>query len=86
MKTLSTITLFMFFFAASFAQSAGNLDSTFSGDGKIKDWFPWNSFGGTITVTTIQPDGKILVAGTMHVSGFNPYRWFIWRYNPDGFA
>ena len=48
----------------------GDLDPTFSGDGKLTDW------SGYATGVVIQPDGKIVVA-------FGP-NFSVARYNPDG--
>ncbi|MCC6330044.1 MAG: carboxypeptidase regulatory-like domain-containing protein [Acidobacteria bacterium] len=54
----------------------GDLDTTFSGDGTLSDLF------GTAFVVAVQPDGKILAAGT----GYNEFDsdFAVARYNPDG--
>ncbi|HYV92932.1 MAG TPA: T9SS type A sorting domain-containing protein [Chitinophagales bacterium] len=84
MKTLSAIIVIAFFSAAAFAQ-AGELDSTFSGDGKVKDGFPAYGYWGSVSAIAIQPDGKILVASSdVYVNGAIPNRWTISRYNTDG--
>src|SRR5215207_3328128 len=68
-SVLSIIALIIF--AASITKAApGDLDPTFSGDGKLTDW------EGYATGVVIQPDGKIVVA-------FGP-NFSLARYNPDG--
>jgi uncharacterized delta-60 repeat protein len=59
--------------SATARAAAGDLDPTFSGDGK-----QLTSFGGSATAVAVQPDGKILVAGS---SG---YRFALARFNPNG--
>ena len=59
----------------------GNLDTTFSGDGKvIQDYGGGEngSFGGI----AIQPDGKIVIAGYM--DGVHHRDMAVYRYNPNG--
>jgi len=60
LKTLSAIIIITFFSAAAFAQ-AGELDSTFGGDGKVTTSFGGNEESGRSVA--IQFDGKIVVAG-----------------------
>ncbi|HYV94916.1 MAG TPA: T9SS type A sorting domain-containing protein [Chitinophagales bacterium] len=60
---------------------AGNLDNTFDGDGKTLTSFnTLNCYGKSITV---QPDGKILVAGYTKQTDFT-FDFAIARYNVDG--
>jgi uncharacterized delta-60 repeat protein len=56
----------------------GSLDTSFSGDGKA-----FADFGATAQVFagTIQPDGKIVVAGRAYLS---PTRFAVARFNADG--
>jgi uncharacterized delta-60 repeat protein len=60
----------------------GSLDTSFDGDGKLK-----TDVGvGTTDIcnsTLVQPDGKILVAGTSAITGGNP-KFTLLRYNSDG--
>jgi uncharacterized delta-60 repeat protein len=60
--------------------AAGDLDSTFSGNGKVTTRFK----GGANTVggVALQPDGKIVVAGGVGVSG--DAKFALARYNADG--
>ncbi len=51
----------------------GDLDPTFSGDGKLTDW------SGYAYCVVIQPDGKIVVVGNLDFNGLA-----IARYNADG--
>src|SRR6476659_154052 len=62
------------------AQAApGDLDPTFSGDGKQTTDFGFGS--GSAEATVRQPDGKIVVAGS---TPGGDYRFALARYNPDG--
>src|SRR6476659_7420196 len=62
------------------AQAApGDLDPTFSGDGKQTTDFGFGS--GSAEATVRQPDGKIIVAGS---TPGGDYRFALARYNPDG--
>jgi len=59
----------------------GDLDPTFGGDGIVRtDLTPAEDDGFAVT---IQPDGKIVVAGEMGIGGPNP-RFAIVRYDTDG--
>ncbi len=60
----------------AFAAVPGDLDPTFSGDGRLSDYY------GAAYVVAVQPDGKILAAGT----GYNEFDsdFAVARYNPDG--
>jgi uncharacterized delta-60 repeat protein len=71
-----------FAFSASFSAAPGDLDPTFSGDGKLTDWSGW------AYEIAIQPDGKIVAAGLNP-----PFSWgfptpnhnfLVARYNSDG--
>lgn len=44
--------------------TAGNLDTTFSGDGKFSTFYGPTNSTDYINAVTLQPDGKILVAGS----------------------
>ena len=60
--------------------AAGDLDLTFSGDGKQTTDF---GIGSTTAAAMVrQPDGKIVAVGTD--LGHGPYRFALARYNPDG--
>ena len=59
----------------------GDLDPTFSGDGKLLDGILSNGDDQADGVA-VQPDGKIVVAGTKY-NGSN-YDFALVRYNPDG--
>jgi uncharacterized delta-60 repeat protein len=54
--------------------TAGDLDSSFSHDGRVTTTFGWESFGDAVA---IQPDGKIVVAAFSRVFAVS-------RYNSDG--
>jgi uncharacterized delta-60 repeat protein len=59
----------------------GDLDPTFGGDGVVRtDLTPAEDDGYAVT---IQPDGKIVVAGEVGIGGPNP-RFAIVRYETDG--
>jgi len=60
------------------AQQPGDLDSTFGINGIVTTHF---QVGDEAYDVAIQPDGKIVAAGT--ASG-NPRTWALARYNPDG--
>lgn len=61
--------------------SPGDLDITFSGDGRVTDIFPGSSGAGGNAVA-IQSDQKILVAGSRLSSG--RFDFAVIRYNTDG--
>ena len=67
-------------FSAGAQASAGDLDLTFSGDGKQRTDFGFGPSEAAATV--LQPDGKIIAVGTS-LSSF-PYRFALARYNADG--
>ena len=62
------------FGALSLEAAPGDLDLTFSGDGKLTDW------SGSANGVAIRPDGKIVVAGSTNNNG----SFAVLRYNPDG--
>src|SRR5580765_1704166 len=74
---------------SAFAQQPGDLDLTFSGDGKVVETLPpvptQTGRKDSAHAVAIQPDGKIVVAGTSY-SGFLivSYDFIVARYNPDG--
>src|SRR6266513_2394816 len=61
MNTLCTILIIIFFSAAAFAQ-AGELDSTFSGDGIVTT--STTTIWDDATSVAVQQDGKIVAAGS----------------------
>ena len=81
MKTLSAIIIIVFFSAAAFAQ-AGELDSTFGGDGKVTTDI--DVIGSDVGYSVaIQSDEKIVVAG--YSENYAHRRDFaLVRYNIDG--
>ena len=64
------------FAAIALSAAPGDLDLTFSGDGRLTDWV------GVARAVAIQPDGMIVVAGTEPGGG----SFAVARYNPDGSA
>jgi uncharacterized delta-60 repeat protein len=60
--------------------AAGDLDATFSGDGKQRTDFGFGAAGALATVR--QPDGKIVAVG--EVSSSDASDFALARYNPDG--
>ena len=60
----------------------GKLDTTFSGDGKVITNYGGRNNDNDATAVALQPDGKILVAGSI----FNgtDYDFAIYRYMPNG--
>jgi uncharacterized delta-60 repeat protein len=72
--------LFAIVFAAPAAHAAGELDTTFDGDGKVLTDF--GSFESAFDVA-IQGDGKIVVVGVAAGAGGKP-DFALARYNPDG--
>jgi uncharacterized delta-60 repeat protein len=57
----------------------GDLDPTFSGDGKLTP-----DGAGAAGGVAIQPDGKIVVAGSSAVAPYYNFDFAVARYNPDG--
>jgi uncharacterized delta-60 repeat protein len=83
---LAAALLVGFLFSAGAQAAPGDLDTTFSGDGKQTTDFP---FGGIseATATVRQPDGKIVAVGEVlrSTSGDSSISDFaLARYNPDG--
>src|SRR5688500_17290494 len=79
---LAVLALLMLFGATIGTAALGDLDRTFSGDGKLTDWSGW------AYEVAIQPDGKIVAAGLNP-----PFSWgfptpnhnfLVARYNSDG--
>jgi uncharacterized delta-60 repeat protein len=67
-------------FSAGAQAAPGDLDPTFSGDGKQTTDF---GFGSSEAVATVrQPDGKIVAVGTLSSTPTNDFA--LARYNPDG--
>ena len=65
--------------------TAGRLDTTFSGDGRIGDDFPQTFRDGAANV--VQPDGKVIVAGSWIGAGKpNGFKrdFYLTRYNANG--
>ena len=60
--------------------TSGQLDSSFDGDGKVFTNFENNAFDAADELV-IQPDGKIIAAGTTNVNGED---YAASRYHPDG--
>ncbi len=60
---------------------AGELDPTFDGDGKLTTDFGAEEGAADVAV---QPDGKIVAAGSSSISTIDPYDFALDRYNPDG--
>ncbi len=76
-----------FVFSAGAQAAPGDLDLTFSGDGKQTTDFPSFDGIGDATATVRQPDGKIVAVGgvprsTSGDSSF--YDFALARYNPNG--
>jgi len=62
----------------------GSLDTTFGKDGLVTtDFMAINNYAGSVI---IQPDGKLVVAGTSYISSYNGgnYYFALARYNSDG--
>src|SRR2546423_1360954 len=66
-------------FSAVAQAAPGDLDPTFSGDGKQTTDFGFGS--GSAEATVRQPDGKIVAAGS---TPGGDYRFALARYNPNG--
>jgi uncharacterized delta-60 repeat protein len=64
------------------AQAApGDLDPTFSGDGKALMSFGASDYGRDVA---LQPDGKIVVVGGSYAGAGGTHRFALARFNPDG--
>lgn len=81
MKKILRIGIFILSLNA-FSQNASNLDTTFGTGGKVFTDFNGNSEVGNDMV--IQPDGKIILAGTGIITTANGYDFCVARYNIDG--
>ena len=68
-------------FALARYNSDGSLDTTFDVDGRVRTDFGVLDFGNAIA---LQPDGKILVAGTILNPNLNTSDFALARYNSDG--
>ena len=60
--------------------AAGDLDSTFDGDGKVTTDFAAGA--DRVTGIVLQPDGKIVAVGRVEIGGSSDFG--VARYNPDG--
>src|SRR5262245_41933283 len=80
---LATVSLLAFSVALA---ASGDLDTTFSGDGKVTDFFiPTSpSRADQIWSLAIQSNGKIVAAGTSFVPNTNVRDYALVRYNTDG--
>jgi uncharacterized delta-60 repeat protein len=91
MKSLQIFTYILFIFFSAIAISAqcvpastaaGALDTCFDGDGKVTiDITPKNDYARAVV---IQPDGKIVVAGTAGIDSAGASDFAVVRYNRDG--
>src|SRR4051794_3242389 len=81
-STVALVAVLVLCFAFSTVAKAapGDLDPTFSGDGKQTTAFGGGASGAS--TVAIQPDGKIVVAG--NVLGSGGYRFALARFNPNG--
>jgi uncharacterized delta-60 repeat protein len=68
-------------FAVVQLTAAGALDTTFSGDGIVTTDLPSNI---GIADTAIQPDGKIVIAGSAREDQYEPGDFALMRFNTDG--
>jgi uncharacterized delta-60 repeat protein len=80
LKNLLSVVFSISFSAAAFAQGVGDLDPSFSNDGKYTEDF---GFQDNLTDVKVQPDGKIIVAGTALNTAFSG-QLLIKRINADG--
>jgi uncharacterized delta-60 repeat protein len=66
---------------------AGDLDTTFDGDGKVTTDFATTEFGGALDraySVAVQSDGKIVVAGNSLTGNGEQYNFALARYNANG--
>jgi uncharacterized delta-60 repeat protein len=68
-------------FAVARYNSNGQLDQSFGAGGKVTTNISWLD---QATDVVIQPDGKILVAGTTRIDAYSRYSFAFARYNPNG--
>jgi len=69
-------------FAVSRHNANGSLDTSFDGDGKVTTDFL--GFSDHAEAIAVQPDGKIIVAGSTSISIQGGERFALVRYNPNG--
>jgi len=69
--------------ANSFGGQARNRIARLETDGRVDQTLNLNALGGSVTATAVQPDGKILIAGSFN-SILGVTRKFIARLNTDG--
>jgi uncharacterized delta-60 repeat protein len=69
--------------AVTRTNSDGTPDTSFGNNGTVVTTFP-ASTGGYANGVAFQPDGKIIVVGTVNTSTSNYDAWGIARYNADG--
>lgn len=83
-RLFSSVAILAFFFVAgSTLADPGDLDSTFGADGIVTTDFFGNDDGAT--AIAVRPDGKIVVAGTVHLGPDESTADFaVARYLPDG--
>jgi uncharacterized delta-60 repeat protein len=67
--------------STALAAGAGDLDTTFSNDGKLTNDFGANDVANAVAV---QPDGKIVTAGYTNSGSSGNYDFALARYNADG--
>jgi len=79
-KHLFLLTAGCLLFSANCMAQPGELDSDFSGDGRIIENFDTGLDKGTSIA--VQPDGKIIVGGQSYIQG--DYDFVLIRYNTDG--
>ena len=71
-------------FAVARYNSDGSLDQSFGGGGKVTTHFPGvSNTGSRATCGVLQPDGKVVAAGT-YVNEGTPNAFALARYNSDG--
>jgi uncharacterized delta-60 repeat protein len=63
--------------------AAGDLDPTFSGNGKVRTGFSSTDLGAAGGALAVQSDGKIVDAGQVTTADSTPYLGLV-RYNTDG--
>jgi uncharacterized delta-60 repeat protein len=81
MRTILIVSVLLFRITAAVGQG-GNLDTSFSEDGQFTHYFTWST--GTHPVYVgMQPDGKIIVSGTINFPGYVS-SGLIGRFNVNG--
>jgi uncharacterized delta-60 repeat protein len=76
-----TSTLRHYYLAVARLTAGGDLDPTFSGDGRTSTRFDGDADGSSVA---IQRDGKIVVAGSSEKYGSGQTRFAVARFDPDG--